>query len=133
MRAGLSSLAICAIATCPAWAGNEAPAPDPVVKPGDEIAIACTALSHSDAESDVRVVLTVSAMPGDAGPGYKKVLATDAQVAHGAVRVRIPSVPDLENRTVNVDVYVVGDTGAKSCDAGSVNIVRHATPAEPVG
>ena len=68
-------------------------------------------------------------------PGYNKVLATDEHVAHGAVRVRIPTVPDLEDHHVNVDVYVVGDQSSQSCDAGHMKIVRQrvAGAPDPVG
>lgn len=106
----------------------------PFVNVGDQIGIACTALSKSNPQSDVRVVLTISAQPGDA-PGYNKVLATDEQVAHGAVRVRIPTVPDLEDHLVNVDVYVVGDQSSQSCNAGRMKIVRQrvAGAPDPVG
>jgi hypothetical protein len=96
----------------------------PFVSPGDQIGIACMALTKSNPQSDVRVVLTISARPGDTPPGYDHVLATDQQVAHGAVRVKIPSVPDLEDHLVSVDVYVVGDRSAQSCDAGHLKIVR---------
>jgi hypothetical protein len=94
----------------------------PRVTPGDQIAIACDALANSKADSDVRVVLTISAIPGETQPGYQKVLATDAQVAYGAVRVRIPTVPDIEDHTVNLDVYVVDAKGSQSCNAGHVKI-----------
>lgn len=133
-RLWLCSIVALAV-SCPAWAGGEpksVPAPSddttievvPDVNPGDQIGIACDALIESDAESDVRVVLTISAQPGDVGPGYKKVLATDEQVANGAVRVRIPMAPDLVDHTVNVNVYVVGDKSTQSCDAGHMKIVR---------
>ena len=103
----------------------------PYVNVGDQIGIACTALTKSNPQSDVRVVLTISAQPGDTQPGYSKVLATDEQVAHGAVRVRIPTVPDLEDRLVNVDVYVVGDQSAQSCNAGHMKIVRQRVAGAP--
>ena len=104
----------------------------PYVNVGDQIGIACTALSKSNPLSDVRVVLTISAQPGDnPPPGYSKVLATDEQIAHGAVRVRIPTVPDLEDRLVNVDVYVVGEKSAQSCDAGHLKIVRQRIAGAP--
>jgi hypothetical protein len=103
----------------------------PSVNVGDQIGIACTALTKSDADSDVRVVLTISAEPGETPPGYKKVLATDEEVGHGAVRVRIPTVPDLEDHLVNVNVYVMGDKGAQNCDAGHMKIVRQHTADAP--
>jgi hypothetical protein len=98
----------------------------PQVTPGDKISIACDALTKSNTDSDVRVVLTISAIPGETPPGYKKVLATDEHVAYGAVRVRIPTVPDIEDHTVNLDVYVVDQQGSKSCDAGHVKITDSA-------
>ena len=102
----------------------------PLVSSGDQIGIACNALTQSGADSDVRVVLTISAEPGEAPPGYKKVLATEEEVGNGAVRVRIPTAPDLENHTVNVNVYVLGDKGQESCDAGHVRIVRQRSPSK---
>jgi hypothetical protein len=103
----------------------------PFVSPGDQIGIACVALNKSDPQSDVRVVLTIAAEPGDTPPGYHRVLATDEQVAHGAVRVKIPAVPDLEDHLVNVDVYVVGDKSEQSCDAGHMKIVHQRIASGP--
>ena len=96
--------------------------PSPDLLPGDNIEIACEAVEKRAADSDVRVVLTISAMPGESAPGYQKVLATDEQLLKDAVRVRIPQLPTLEDHTVGVDVYVVGSTTAEHCDAGHVKI-----------
>ncbi len=93
----------------------------PTVAPGDEIAIACDALAYSEA-SDVRVVLTVSAAPAEAPTGYKKVLATEEHMLMGAVRVKIPNMPDLENRTVDLNVYVVSADGSQACSGGQMRI-----------
>ena len=138
---GIAALSMTGLALAgPAFAqGNLSPATTPashksgleiipVINTGDQIGIACNALVTSNADSDVRVVLTISAEPGETPPGFKKVLATDEDVAHGAVRVRIPTVPDLENHTVNVNVYVMGDKGTESCDAGHMKIVRQRSP-----
>ena len=100
-------------------AGGEA---IPTVLPGDDIAIACEALSASDASSDVRVVLTISALPGETKPGIKRVMATNEEIVKGAVRVRVPTVSELGDQTVNLSVYVVDDKGSKTCDAGHVKI-----------
>jgi len=94
----------------------------PNVSPGDQIAIACEPIEQRSADSDVRVVLTISAVPGETMPGYKKVLATDAQLLKGAVRVRIPDVPDIEDHTVDLNVYVVDDKGSQHCNAGHMKI-----------
>jgi hypothetical protein len=104
----------------PVRAERESAFPD--VLPGDNIEIACDAVENRAADSDVRVVLTISAVPGESTPGYAKVLATDEQLLKDAVRVRIPDVPNLEDRTVGLDVYVVGTTSAEHCDAGHVKI-----------
>jgi hypothetical protein len=102
----------------------------PVVAPGDEISIACDALSApSQAADDVRVVLTVSAAPTDVDTmGYRKVLATDEKMLQGAVSVKIPNVPDLENHTVDLNVYVVNATGSQACNAGHVKIADGLKP-----
>jgi hypothetical protein len=94
----------------------------PDVIPGDNIMIACDAVEKRAADSDVRVVLTISAMPGESAPGYQKVLATDEQLLKDAVRVRIPDLPTLEDHTVGLDVYVVGSASAQHCDAGRMKI-----------
>ena len=96
----------------------------PVVAPGEEIGIACEALEVTAPDNDVRVVLTISAAPADEQPGlgYKKVLATNEELTKGAVRVRIPQVPELENHTVNVNVYVVNGDDSRKCDAGHMRI-----------
>jgi hypothetical protein len=94
----------------------------PDVIPGDNIVIACDAVEKRAADSDVRVVLTISAVPGESTPGYQKVLATDEQLLKDAVRVRIPDLPTLEDHTVGLDVYVVGSATAEHCDAGRMKI-----------
>jgi hypothetical protein len=129
------AVAVLIALAAPAQAGSEdgtmMPAPPilenslqsmPKVAPGDQIAIACDPLQSRAADSDVRVVLTVSAMPGEADLGYKKVLATDAQLLKDAVRVRIPEAPDLDDHTVDLDVYVVNDKGSQRCNAGHMKI-----------
>lgn len=137
---GVTALCAASLAAGPALANGKpqisskidhfAPlAPDeevvPVVSPGEEIGIACDALEVAAPENDVRVVLTISATPHDKPiKGYKKVLATNEQLMKGAVRVRIPEMPDLTNHTVNIDVYVVNAKGSKNCDAGHMRIAE---------
>lgn len=124
--AGAAAAAILVLGTGSALAQSDAShfaATDgdvPVVGLGDEIAIACDALASPNA--DVRVVLTVSAAPTDTPVGYKNVLATDEQMLMGAVRVKIPEMPDLENRTVDLHIYVVNAEGSQACNAGQVKI-----------
>ena len=119
----IGALTICG----PAFAGDSALAPDDVVtvvSPGEQIGIACGALSVAQQNSDVRVVLTISAAPGDAPTGYNKVLATDQQVSKGSVHVKVPNTPEIANHTYDMSVYVMGSKGAQSCDAGSVKVTQ---------
>jgi len=95
----------------------------PIVAPGDEVAIACAPVESRSADSDVRVVLTISAAPGESDPGYQKVLATDEQLLKDSVKVRIPEAPSLADHTVDLDVYVVNDTGSQHCSAGPIAIM----------
>jgi hypothetical protein len=135
MRRGLGLIAAAMLVICPAMtavaqlpSGGTAvitkhePKPYPDVTPGDNIVIACDAVEKRALDSDVRVVLTISAVPGETAPGYAKVLATDEQLLKDAVRVRIPQLASLEDHTVGLDVYVVGATNAEHCDAGHMKI-----------
>jgi hypothetical protein len=135
MQKVIGFLTVAVLAFVPALAAN-AQLPPPVdhmaahsdasafpdLLPGENIEIACEAVERRAADSDVRVVLTISALPGESAPGYQKVLATDEQLLKDAVRVRIPQLPTLEDRTVGLDVYVVGSASAEHCDAGRVKI-----------
>lgn len=138
---GVTALCAAALAASPAFAANDqlsakaqavlAEFPPlgpydevvPVVSPGEVIGIACNALVQNTADYNVRVVLTISAMPSEAPePGYRKVLATNEQLSQGAVHVRVPQVPDLLNHTVNVNVYVLNPGGSENCNAGHMHI-----------
>jgi hypothetical protein len=124
-----ASAAIIAAAFCsPAFAEESALGPNdevvPVVAPGDMIGVACGPLQVAQKDSDVRVVMTIAAKPGEASPGYGKVLATDQKVASGAVRVTVPDLPDISDHTYDLTVYVVGTKGAETCDAGHVKVAQ---------
>ena len=112
----------------PAFADDSVLGPDdeviPVVAPGDQIGVACGPLQIAQKDSDVRVVLTVSAMPGDDNPGYGKVLATEQKVAAGAVRVTVPDLPDISDHLFDLTVYVMRTKGAQTCDAGYVKVAE---------
>jgi hypothetical protein len=96
----------------------------PNVEPGEQIMIACAPIEHREANADVRVVLTIAAMPNDIPSGYKRVLATDEELGKYGVRVRVPDVPDLPDHTVNLNVYVMNGDSHRSCDAGHVRVVQ---------
>ena len=129
----LGALTICG----PAFAGDSALAPNDdvitIVSPGEQIGIACGALSVAQQNSDVRVVLTISAAPGDTAPGYNKVLATDQQLSKGTVHVTVPNTPEIANHTYDMSVYVMGNKGSQSCDAGSVKVKQAVSMLEQTG
>jgi hypothetical protein len=117
--------------TSPAFAGSAiaaaTPAKEsvPTLAPGDQISIACDAIDNRSSDSDVRVVLTISALP-DAlrKPGVTHVMATDEQLSKNSVSVRVPDVAPLDDQTVNLSVYVVDRQGAKSCNGGHLKIAQ---------
>ncbi|HEY4123063.1 MAG TPA: hypothetical protein VGM36_00530 [Rhizomicrobium sp.] len=92
------------------------------VKPGEDMAVACAALA-ANPSADVRVVLMLSPVSGETNTGYRKLMATNEKVVKNTVRFRVPDTAGLENHTVRLKVYVVGDKGAQSCDAGLIKIV----------
>lgn len=111
----------------PAFAETSLPAPEvvPTLAPGDEVSISCNAIDNRAADSDVRVVLTISALPDSAKvPGVKHVMATQEQLSKNSVSVRIPDLAPLDDQTVNLSVYVVDQQGSKSCDGGHVKIAQ---------
>jgi hypothetical protein len=138
---GSATLLLAALTAAPAFA--QAPNPNakfakvapadasaealPDLAPGDEVAIACDAIERVADPSDVRVVLTIAAVPGDKSPGYKKILAINEKVTGSAVHLKVPDAPDLENHTVNLNVYVVDTGHSNNCEAGQYRIVQ--TPA----
>jgi hypothetical protein len=81
----------------------------------------------------VRVVLTISAAPGEIPPGYKKVLATDQQLSKGTVHVKVPNTPEIANHTYDMSVYVVDPKGSQSCDAGAVKVTQSLSMLEQTG
>jgi hypothetical protein len=98
---------------------------------GEDVAIACDAIERVADPSDVRVVLTIAAVPGDSSPGYKKILAVNEKVTGSAVHLKVPSAPDLENHTVNLSVYVVDGARRNDCDGGQYRIVQTPPPRSP--
>lgn len=98
---------------------------------GEDVAIACDAIERVADPSDVRVVLTIAAVPGDTSPGYKKILAVNEKVTGSAVHLKVPSAPDLENHTVNLSVYVVDGAHRNDCDGGQYRIVQTPPKAAP--
>ena len=101
----------------------------PNLAPGDDLAISCEAIERVADPSDVRVVLTIAALPGDTSPGYKKILAINEKVTGSAVHLKVPNAPDLANHTVDLAVYVADGTKSNDCDGGKYRIVETKAPA----
>jgi hypothetical protein len=92
----------------------------PTVSRGQQFGVNCGCVA-SFGNDEVRVVLNL-AEPDQAPTGYRKLLATDQRVDHGALRVRVPNAPGLANHTVDVQVYVLEGKSAHACNAGKVRI-----------
>jgi hypothetical protein len=92
----------------------------PTLSRGEQFGVNCGCMGAP--YSDVRVVLNLSSERDESPTGYKKLLATDQRIDHGALRVRVPDAPGLANHTVDIEVYVVGRNGARTCNAGKVRI-----------
>ncbi len=128
--AGATFAAVSALAQAPSstvkmqqiTSGN--PADVPSLAPGDEVAIACDAIERVADPSDVRVVLTIAALPGDTSPGYKKILALNEKVTASSVHLKMPDAPDLENHTVDLNVYVVNGPKNTDCEGGKYRVVQ---------
>jgi hypothetical protein len=88
---------------------------------GESLGITCAQARRGTAE--VRVVLQFDAAPGETPLGYGAVIATEQSIEDGVVRVRVPNLPDLANRTAAVKVYVIDAGGTHSCDAGRIKIL----------
>ena len=93
----------------------------PTLSRGEQFGVNCGCMGGAP-HSDVRVVLNLSSEPDQTPTGYKKLLATDQRIDHGALRVRVPDAPGLANHTVDIEIYVVGRDGARTCNAGKVRI-----------
>ncbi|HVU20987.1 MAG TPA: hypothetical protein VHE09_09670 [Rhizomicrobium sp.] len=128
--AGAAFAAVPACAQTPAPTANtqqitaNAPADVPSLMPGDDVAIACDAIERVADPSDVRVVLTIAALPGDTSPGYKKILALNEKVTASSVHLKVPNAPDLANHTVDLSVYVVNGPKNTDCEGGKYRVVQ---------
>src|SRR6185503_14884179 len=99
-------------------AGADSAEAVPNLAPGEDLAISCDAIERVADPSDVRVVLTIAAMPGDTSTGYKKILAINEKVTGSAVHLKVPNAPDLANHTIDLAVYVADGIKSNDCDGG---------------
>jgi hypothetical protein len=95
---------------------------------GDDVAIACDAIERVADPSDVRVVLTIAAEPGETSTGYRKILALNEKVTGSAVHLKVPNAPDLANHTVDLSVYVVNGPKNTDCEGGKYRVVQTPEP-----
>jgi hypothetical protein len=130
IAAGASLVASSALAqdSLPSDKVKQITAPDqqplPNLAPGDDVAIACEAIERVADPANVRVVLTIAAVPGDTSPGYRKILALNEKVTGSAVHLKVPNAPDLANHTVDLAVYIADGAKTNDCDGGKYRIVQ---------
>ena len=77
----------------------------------------CVAAQSAD---NLRVVLTFA--DAGAGAGYRSVVATDQQLQSDGLSVRVPDLPEAENRVFSVKVFRLGKDAPEICNAGNIRI-----------
>jgi len=89
------------------------------VRPGQTVTITGDCVSGRSADS-LRVVLTLA--DGVVTSGYRAVLATDQRIRDGNLQVRVPDMPEADNRVFQVKVFGLGDHTPQMCEAGAIRI-----------
>jgi hypothetical protein len=89
------------------------------VRPGETVTITGDCVSGRSADS-LRVVLTLA--DGVLTSGYRAVLATDQRIRDGNLQVRVPDMPEADNRVFQVKVFGLGDQAPQMCEAGAIRI-----------
>jgi hypothetical protein len=89
------------------------------VRPGQTVTITGDCVSGRSADS-LRVVLTLA--DGVVTSGYRAVLATDQRIRDGNLQVRVPDMPEADNRVFQVKVFGLGDQAPQMCEAGAIRI-----------
>lgn len=60
----------------------------------------------------------------DTSSGVAGVVATERNISHGVVRVRVPDIPELQGHVVRVKVFYMDDKDGKHvCDAGRIRLL----------
>jgi len=90
------------------------------VQAGETFMITGECVSAQSADS-LRVVLTFA--DDGAGAGYRSMVATDQQLESDGLSVRVPDLPDADNRVFSVKVFRLGKDAPEICNAGSIRIV----------
>lgn len=99
--------------------GITAPIAD--VKPGETFIITGDCVMRVQSADNLRVVLTLTESDA-ARPGYRSVLATDQEIRSEGLSVRVPDLPETENRIFQVKVFHLGHDVPEICDAGAIRI-----------
>jgi hypothetical protein len=95
-------------------------APVGEVQAGETFMITGECVSAQSADN-LRVVLTFA--DAGAGAGYRSMVATDQQLQSDGLSVRVPDLPDADNRVFSVKVFRLGKDAPEICNAGSIRIV----------
>jgi hypothetical protein len=99
---------------------RRAPVPtEPVaeVRPGQTVTITGDCVRAPSVE-DLRVVLTLA----DGTMGYRAVMATDQRIHDGNLQVRVPDLPEADNRVFQIKVFRLGRQAPQICEAGAIRI-----------
>ena len=95
-------------------------APVGEVQPGETFMITGECVSRVQSADNLRVVLTFA--DGNAGAGYRSVVATDQEIQSDGLSVRVPDLPEAANRVFSVKVFRLGKDVPDICSAGSIRI-----------
>ena len=96
-------------------------APVGEVQAGETFKITGACVSPMQSDENLRVVLTFA--DDGAGAGYRSMVATDQQLQSDGLSVRVPDLPDADNRVFSVKVFRLGNAAPEICNAGSIRIV----------
>lgn len=87
------------------------------VRPGQTVTITGDCVRVPSAEN-LRVVLTLAGSTA----GYRAVMATDQRIHDGNLQVRVPDMPEADNRVFQVKVFRLGQPAPQICEAGAIRI-----------
>ena len=87
------------------------------VRPGETMTITGDCVQAPSAD-DLRVVLTLA----EGTSGYRAVVATDQRMLDGNLQVRVPDMPEADNRVFQVRVFRLDEQSPQICEAGAIRI-----------
>lgn len=95
-------------------------APVGEVQAGETFMITGACVTAGQSAENLRVVLTFA--DDGAGAGYRSMVATDQQLQSDGLSVRVPDLPDADNKVFSVKVFRLGMEMPEICNAGSIRI-----------